>query len=125
MIGVFNRLDGERVALQRTYLAADGDGKADVPSPKKTTATVREHALHGAAVRLTHIDSIKDRLALTEGIETGIAVLESTGVPTWATGCAGGLEHAIIPDRVGIVEIWGDNDAGGTGQKARSEEHTS
>src|SRR5207253_1308568 len=28
------------------------------------------------------------------------------------------LAHAVIPDRVRVVEIWADNDVSGTGQKA-------
>lgn len=118
MVAAFERIDGETVALLRTYLSLDGPGKADVPSPKKATTAVRKGAIHGAAIRLSHINDVDETIALTEGIETGLAVLEATGTPTWATGSAGGLEQVILPDRVRVVEVWADHDTSGSGAKA-------
>jgi hypothetical protein len=118
MVAQFEGIDGEVVALHRTYLSPEGPGKADVAKAKKMTAVVRPGALRGSAIRLSHINDVGDRLAITEGIETGLAVLQATATPTWATGSASALQHVHIPARVRMVEIWADHDASGTGQKA-------
>jgi len=104
---------GLSVALHRTYLDPDGPGKADVPKPKKAQGPTA-----AAAVRLAEP---VDVLAVTEGIETGIAVLEATGTPTYAALSAGGLEDVQVPPRVKRVELWADRDETATGQKAAAE----
>jgi putative DNA primase/helicase len=69
----------------------------------------------GAAVRL---DLPTDTLAVTEGIETGLAVRLSAGVPVWAALSAGNMAAIILPETVRLVIICADHDAGGTGQHA-------
>jgi putative DNA primase/helicase len=98
--------------LHRIYLTPAGE-KANVPSPKKSMpppTTVR-----GAAVRL---DIPTDILAVTEGIETGLAVRLSAGVPVWAGLSAVGMSSMIIPQHVRLVVIAADHDATGTGKRA-------
>ena len=101
---------GLAVALHRTYLDPDGPGKADVPKPKKAQGPIQ-----AAAVRLA--DPV-DVLAVTEGIETGLAVLEATGTATYAALSATGLANIAVPPSVTRVEFWADHDESGTGQKA-------
>lgn len=113
MVAQVQRLDGEVVALHRTYLDPDGDGKANVPAPKKLTPAVREGATRGAAIRLA--EPVDGRLALCEGIETAVAVMEATWASVWVVS-AGGLRTVEVPETVQILEIWADNDP--TGVKA-------
>ena len=54
--------------------------------------------INGAAVRL---DEATDELALTEGIETALAVRLRTGKPTWAAINCGNLEGSGSPSRCG------------------------
>ncbi len=108
-------LNGNDVCLLRTYLAPNGQGKAGVASPKKLTTLKEPGTVRGAAIRLT---KATDTVALAEGIETALAVHESTGVPVWATVSANGMETVQLPLEIRTVELWADNDLSGVGQKA-------
>lgn len=92
-----------------------GKGKAKVRAPKKLTSPEQPGTVTGAAIRLTEPT---DRIALAEGIETALAVHESTGVPVWATVSAHGMESVQLPLEIRTVELWADNDLSGVGQKA-------
>jgi hypothetical protein len=105
---------GEFVGLHRTFLDPEGTRKADVPAAKKLLA-VRDGATRGAAIRLAEAGEV---LALAEGIETALAVMEATGTPAWATISAGGMELVEIPPTVRRLELWADCDANGRGQRA-------
>jgi phage/plasmid primase-like uncharacterized protein len=104
---------GQMVSIHRTYLKPDGSGKADVGQSKKLVRSVFPGATRGAAVRLGPITS---KICVTEGIETGIAVQEHTGVTTLAAYSAGNLERFEPPLGAHVVEIWADNDISGAGQ---------
>jgi hypothetical protein len=106
---------GAVVTVHRVYLTNAG-AKADVPTPKKSMPTPT--TVTGAAV---HLDIPTETLAVTEGIETGLAVRRSAGVPAWAALTAGGMTNVVIPDTVRLVLICADHDAGGTGEQARQE----
>lgn len=101
--------DGKPATLHVTYLNGDGT-KADVPTAKKVLSSMPE----GSHIRLTN--SYSNVLCLTEGIETGLAVLQMTGLPTWAMISAGGLVRFVLPEGVDTVNIYGDNDLGFAGQ---------
>lgn len=109
MLACVRTVDGDAVTLHRTYLH-DGR-KLAAPDAKKVLCA----GFSGAAVRL---GEATDELALTEGIETGIAVMLSTGKPVWAALSAGNLEKILLPPAVQRVCVYGDNDADGdfTGQ---------
>jgi len=109
MIACVQGPDGHAVTLHRTYLK---DGKKALGSQSKK---VLSSGINGAAVRL---DESSDELAVTEGIETGLAVRLSTGKPLWAALNSGNLEKLWLPDSVKRVCIYADNDADGefTGQ---------
>jgi hypothetical protein len=70
---------GECVALHRTYLSVDGPGKAEVESPKKLSRTSYPGATNGATIPLDKPGSV---LAVTEGIETALAVRAAHGMET-------------------------------------------
>ena len=80
---------GAVATLHRIYLNNSG-AKADVPTPKKSMPTPT--TVTGAAVRL---DTPTDTLAVTEGIETALAVRRSASVPVWACLSAVGLTSVV------------------------------
>jgi putative DNA primase/helicase len=93
-----------------TYLTEAGE-KANVPAPKKVMSAMGD----GAHVELNVPDG--NVLLLTEGIETGMAVMdERSGTTTWAMISAGGLGKFVRPEWATRIEIYGDNDANFTGQ---------
>lgn len=102
MLACIQGPDGHAVTLHRTYLK-DGQ-KAVLRDAKKVLSA----GINGAAVRLFEAT---DELALSEGIETGLAVHLATGKPVWAGLNAGNLEKLRLPDSVRRVCIYGDNDA--------------
>jgi putative DNA primase/helicase len=108
MLARIQNARGELVSLHRTYLDPNGGGKAKVSSPKKIMTGIYSGATMGAGVRLS---SALDHLAVTEGIETGLAVHQMTGIPTWAAVSAGGLERLIWPPCVKTLTICADHDA--------------
>ena len=109
MLACIQGADGHAVTLHRTYLH-DG-GKLAAADAKK----VLSPGINGAAVRLFEAT---EELAISEGIETGIAVHLATGKPVWAGLSAGNLEKLWLPESVRKVCIYADNDADGdfTGQ---------
>ena len=115
MLAIFETADDEEIAVFRTYLDPDGDGKANVPIQKKCTPPVRKGATMGAAIRLYEAGEV---LGIAEGIETAEAVRQATGTPMWATCAANRLEKVIVPASVSEVQVWADNDSSGTGQNA-------
>jgi putative DNA primase/helicase len=120
-LGVFPALlvhiqkpDGSLAGIHRIYLSQAGH-KADIAAingvtpPCKKLQSVHDGAINGAACRLFPIGA-DGRLALTEGIETALAVHRMTGLPVWACISAGGLKKVVLPDQVREVLIYGDND---------------
>lgn len=104
MLACIQSADGHAVSLHRTYL--HNGGKLAVIDAKKVLSS----GIKGAAVRLFEATT---ELAISEGIETGIAVHLATGKPVWAGLNAGNLETLWLPDSVRTVCIYADNDADG------------
>ncbi|WP_297574724.1 toprim domain-containing protein [uncultured Deefgea sp.] len=106
---------GALAGLHRIYLDVDanklallyGDNNEVLPAKKLQTA--HDGALAGAACRLRPLTG-EGRLALTEGIETALAVHQLTGLPVWACISASGLKTVQLPDTAREVFIYGDND---------------
>lgn len=94
--------DGLAVTLHRTYLQ-DGR-KAALPDVKKLLSS----GINGAAVRLF---PVAEELAVAEGIEKSLAVHLASGKPVWPALNCGNMEKLWIPDSVGRLGIYGDNDA--------------
>ena len=109
------RQAGQVVSLHATYLSPEADGKADVAVPKKCWPPIRPGTLTGGSIHLAEPGSV---LAITEGIETGLAVWEATSTPVWAAGSAHALETIAVPPSVVEVQLWADNDRSGVGQQA-------
>lgn len=100
--------DGRNICIHRTYLQADGNGKADVPEAKK----LMQHAgtITGAAIRLFSAGPV---LGVAEGIETALAASLLHGVPVWACISAHGLQSVVLPDGVDRLLIFADQDQAG------------
>ena len=100
--------DGRVVALHRTYLAKDGR-KAEVPSPKKLTATAGP--LAGASIPLH--EPARGCIGIAEGIETALAAWCASTVPTVAAYCAGNLASWRWPASLQRLVIFADADKAG------------
>lgn len=106
----------EYINIHRTYLSQEGH-KAQVQNPKKLMPSIFPGAMRGAAIRLYKV--IGDSIALTEGVETALAVrIMYPELPVWATVSAGGLSNVELPDGIRRVYIFSDKDRNGTGQKS-------
>jgi hypothetical protein len=64
----------------------------------------------GGVVRLDKSDGA---VLVGEGIETGLAVMQVTGEPAWASLSTSGLRNLDLPDRIRTVTILADNDEPG------------
>lgn len=115
LLGQVRDRSGEFIGLHRTYLVSDGIEvrKAPVAKPKMMLGRIA-----GGAVRLAPI-GIDGRLALCEGIETGLAVMTACeDLPVWATLSTSGLEQVELPPAAQRVVILADHDASGAGLRA-------
>lgn len=103
------RLEGAgSFAVHRTYLRADGHGKADVDPPRAMLG-----ATAGAAVRLSEGPQ---GLAVAEGIETALSLscgLLARPVAIWAALSASGLAGLRLPPQPSCLTIASDGDKPG------------
>jgi putative DNA primase/helicase len=102
------------VSIHRTYLTCDGY-KAGVPIVKKLMPPATPGATRGGAIRLYEAT---ETLAVTEGIETALAVHLATGLPVWAAMSTTGMKTLIVPDVARTVIICADHDQNGAGLDA-------
>ncbi|KAA6183703.1 hypothetical protein F2Q65_14780 [Thiohalocapsa marina] len=107
--------DGRAVSLHRTYLRADGAGKAPVVAPKKLMPHAGTATLAGGAIRLCRAETT---LGVAEGIETALAVQAMTGEPVWACSSATLLARFQPPARIERLTLWADKDRSGAGLTA-------
>ena len=94
--------DDTPLAIQRTYLARDGGGKAPVDPQKMMLGPCR-----GGAVRLAAPGNV---LMVGEGIETCLAAMRATGKPAWAALSTSGLRALDPPGEVRDVIVLADGD---------------
>lgn len=97
-------------AVHRTYLRADGSGKAQVDPAKAMLGTVA-----GGAVRLSEGAG---RLVVAEGIESALSLacgLLDGPAAIWAALSTSGLRGLRLPDRPGRLTIACDGDTAGRG----------
>ncbi len=91
-----------------TRLAADGSGKVGAPSK-----IIIGRCLGSPIV----LSALNDNfgLAITEGIEDGLSIFESTGLGVWAAGAAGRMPALAptVPQYVDTISIIADADEAG------------
>lgn len=104
MVALVADVAGRAIGIHRTYLRADGRGKAAVEPDRASLGPV-----WGGAVRL---DPVAPELVVGEGIESTASARRLFGLPAWAALSAGNLASGLVlpPDVRGVV-IAGDNDA--------------
>lgn len=108
MIGGVQDGEGRIIAIHRTFILPDGSGKQLVgkanPKAKKMLGRVMTGAVR-LAPRAGHV-------FVTEGIETGLAVLEALGAGgcVWAGLSLAGMGAVILPEGVNRVTLCGDSD---------------
>lgn len=103
------RVDGASgFAVHRTYLSANGRGKALVAPSKAMLGSTK-----GGAVRLTEGH---ERLVVAEGVETALSLssgLLSGSVSIWAALSASGVASLVLPRKPGRLLVAVDGDAAG------------
>jgi hypothetical protein len=125
MISLVQRVPGadDHAALERRALLIDAgahftflqDGRPNGPvvkaatdAPKLTLGQLR----HGG-VWLSPFESIGEQLAVAEGIETALSVMQLTRLPTVAALSAAGMQSLRWPAQVRRFSIAADNDEAG------------
>jgi phage/plasmid primase-like uncharacterized protein len=94
---------GELIAVHRTYLRADGSGKASCEPQKATLGPVA-----GGAVWLT---PVAVELVIGEGLESSASAGLLLGLPAWSAVSAGNLARTVkLPPEVRRVVIAADAD---------------
>ncbi|GLW61696.1 hypothetical protein Hthe01_20450 [Hydrogenophilus thermoluteolus] len=106
IIAMVTGADGRPVTIHRTYITKDGK-KAPVDSPKKLMSYPTSRSIVGGAIRLVDAGPV---LAVAEGLETALAVMEGTGLPVWCAVNAYLLEHFEPPAGVRRVIVFADKD---------------
>jgi len=111
-------------AVHRTYLRADGSGKAEVESPKLALG-----ACAGNAVRLMTGDP--GMMFVAEGIESALSIPKVWTdhrfdfASVWATLSASGMRSLRLPEKAGVLIAFADGDAAGRSAAAGLAERAS
>jgi hypothetical protein len=92
--------NGRVTAVHRTFLRADGTGKAAVETAKMTLGPIS-----AGAVRLGQARPV---LAIAEGIETGLSVMQIYSLPVWVA-LGSRMAEIALPELVRQVIVFGDN----------------
>ena len=101
---------GDPRGIHRTYLSADGIGKAPVDPQKMMLGPYR-----GCAVRLR---AAPGPLLVGEEIETCLSAMQATGHATWAALSTSGLRALDLPPDAREIVLIPDRDDTGAGIKA-------
>ena len=96
-------------AIHRIYLEKGGS-KITWADAKKSLGPVKRGYVKIIPAQ-THV-------AITEGIETGLAVYLATGIPVFAALSTSGMERIILGEEIKTVCIFADKDKSGAGQRA-------
>ena len=111
MIAAVTIWPGDEVAgIHRTYLKFDGSGKADVDPNKMSLGSIA-----GGAV---HLEPPAPEMAVAEGIEDGMTILQETGMSVWAATSAPAMRSMVLPDLPMAAEVVVCSDPDPIGQRA-------
>ncbi|HEY9158316.1 DUF7146 domain-containing protein [Candidatus Binatus sp.] len=105
MVAAIEDREGAIVGIHRTFLKPDGTGKAEVEPNKMALGRVA-----GCAV---HLSAGAPELVICEGIETGLSILQATGLHVWAALGTSNLGQVELPGFVREVIIAADHDDAG------------
>jgi hypothetical protein len=106
MVALVQDVTGASVGIHRTWLAADGSGKAAVSPVRKALCPTSGHAVR--------FGEPGDLLLLGEGVESTLSAIELLEVSAgWATLSTSGLMSVQLPEHIRGVVIAADNDPAG------------
>lgn len=111
MLCAFQSSDDAVVAVHQTFLAEDGHKIRG----KEVKSKLVMGPMKGAAIRLT---PTQERVALTEGIEDALSIMQLTDWPCWATGSASNIP--VLPVSITDILLCPDNDEAGSRWAARA-----
>jgi hypothetical protein len=100
----------EPVGVHRTFLAADGSGKA--------LGQAKMMLGGGGVIRLAPDEDVMTGLGITEGIENALAIMSRGWSPVWAAGSAGAISTFPVLAGIESLTIFADADENGAGIKA-------
>ena len=115
MARVTDAITAKPITLHFTRLKCDGTGKAEVDRPK---LLLTGHRKTGGVIRLVEDAEGTMGLGLSEGIETGLAVMAGGWSPVWATVDAGNMAAFPLLDGIASLTLFADHDESGTGRKS-------
>jgi len=107
IVAMVSGAQGGPVTIHRTYLTRDGQ-KASVESPKKLMSYPQDRKIVGGGIRL--VDASGPVMAVAEGLETSLAVMEGTGLPVWCAVNALLLANFVPPQAVQRILVFADKD---------------
>jgi len=114
MLGLMRGIVTDRpLGVHRTFLAPGGRGKAGVEPNKMMLGRAK-----GAVLKLTPDEDVTRGLALTEGIEDALAVLNSGVAPVWACLSAGAMASFPVLGGIEALTVFADNDTAGAAAAA-------
>jgi putative DNA primase/helicase len=109
MLGLMSGIvTGRMLGVHRTFLSADGRAKATVEPNKMMLGRAK-----GAVLKLSPDEDVSLGLALTEGIEDALAVLDSGFAPVWACLSAGTMANFPVLGGIEALTLFADNDTAG------------
>jgi hypothetical protein len=118
LIGLVRNCAGDIIALHRTYLQRDPAKPHEVTKAPVSKPRMVLGKNGTGAVRLAPLNE-NGALALSEGIETGLAVIRAfPGLAVWAALSTSGLEQVQLPPQARRILILADHDASGAGLRA-------
>lgn len=109
LVARIDSIDGEFIGISRTWLEHDPAG-----TWRRADRAMLGRAA-GGAVRLA---PVADALMIAEGIETAMAAMTATGMPSWAALSTSGMAGLALPISARRVVILADHDANGAGERA-------
>lgn len=105
MVAAVQGPDRQIVGIHRTFIRHDGKGKIPFSKPRMMLGPCAQ-----GAVRLAKAGP---KLAVGEGIETCLSVLQETDLPVWAAGSAPNIKALILPSCVKEIILLPDGDEPG------------
>ena len=105
LVAAVASVDNRLIGIQRTYLNADGTGKANVPKAKLSLGGVS-----GGAIRLA---PCARSMIVCEGLEDGLTLMQELGRAVWVAAGAGNLPRMRFPQGAQAIAIGGDGDDAG------------
>ena len=111
MFAAITNPEGKHVAIHRTFLASNGNGKADIKPARKVTGQYG----NGPTIRLMPAAPM---MGIAEGIETALSAARLFRMPVWSVICATGMESFRPPVECRHLVVFADRDHHGRGLRA-------